>query len=443
MTGGSWLVVGAVLAVVAAMLVGADVVGRTYDLRPEVRRKLLHFGSGFLGLGLPWLFEDFAPVAVICGVAFVALLVIRLYRPLRQGIGESIHGVDRHTLGDFVVPVATASLFLLADGDRLLYVVPMLLLTLADASAALVAIRYGLSPYPTLDGKKTWEGTAVFLAVASWAVLVPLLLYSDIGRREVLLVTLLVAFLSALIEASSWSGLDNLFIPWGSFFLLRRAIAMDASALVTELIVLVVLAVIVFVGAPRSRLTVQARFCLLLLIFVVWALVGWRWVAPAVMVVALHPVLVPIPRQAPERVDLRAVITAATSTVWAILEQLGMWTLDRNLYAFSVCLAVHLALTADVRLRSAYPPTARPRPLTWSLVSTISVCGWYVAQAGFSQRGFLLLILALPVVLASGYLFWLIPVRRLTTRCYVLQAYLGLQASAVAFVIHSLVSELP
>ncbi len=57
-------------------------------------------------------------------------------------------------------------MFVLSDGRTLLYVVPILVLTFADAAAALVGVAFGRLRYSTVGGSKSLEGSAAFLGVA-------------------------------------------------------------------------------------------------------------------------------------------------------------------------------------------------------------------------------------------------------------------------------------
>jgi hypothetical protein len=58
------------------------------------------------------------------------------------------------------------------------------------------------------------------------------------------------------VEAFSWRGLDNLFVPLGGFLLLQRLLAMDVRSIVTMLVVTsAVTALVVSVQRPaRDRL---------------------------------------------------------------------------------------------------------------------------------------------------------------------------------------------
>ena len=71
-----------------------------------------------------------------------------------------------------------------------------------------------------------------FFAVALLTVHVPLLLWVPaVGRAECLLIAVTLALLAMILEAIAWRGLDNLFVPLGSFVLLKAFIPMPAPAL--------------------------------------------------------------------------------------------------------------------------------------------------------------------------------------------------------------------
>src|SRR5205823_14717265 len=102
----------------------------------------------------------------------------------------------RSTFGAVYFPIAVGILFLLFrfepiedEASRyLLYCIPVLLLTLADAMAALIGVRYGQARYATSEGHKTIEGSLAFFLVGFFCTHVPLLLFSDKGRPETLLI---------------------------------------------------------------------------------------------------------------------------------------------------------------------------------------------------------------------------------------------------------------
>ena len=69
-------------------------------------------------------------------------------------------------MGSFTFPSQSAILFALARGDKLLYSIPILVLTFADAVAAVLGERYGTVAYEGIGGTKSLEGSVAFFTVA-------------------------------------------------------------------------------------------------------------------------------------------------------------------------------------------------------------------------------------------------------------------------------------
>ena len=225
----SWLVVAVLAALLLAMLALLGTMrGRMHG---EVSRKAAHVGLGLALVALPWLSLEPMHVLVLVTMAIVVMLAIRLVPALRERYGCVVHGVRRTGQGDLYFPLAAAVLFVVAHEDRVLYAVPMLALTLADAAAALVGLRYGRTRYETMEGRKSLEGSVACFGAAFLAAHVPLLVLTDIGRMESLLVGLGFGMLVTLIEAIAWRGLDNLLIPLGGFLLLRALLRLDLASL--------------------------------------------------------------------------------------------------------------------------------------------------------------------------------------------------------------------
>jgi phytol kinase len=125
---------------------------------PEVVRKLMHVGMGLTVLVFPWVFHEVWPVVAVAVLSLALLAAVRLVSGLRQRLGSVLGGVARKSLGEFYFAVSVAALFALSRGRpyaNILYCVPILVLALADAVAALIGLRYGQFQYATVDGKKT------------------------------------------------------------------------------------------------------------------------------------------------------------------------------------------------------------------------------------------------------------------------------------------------
>ena len=107
----------------------------------------------------------------------------------------------------------------------------MFILTVADPIAALVGIRYGQLRYVIAGGEKSAEGSVAFLIVTFLSANVLLLLFTNTGRAETLLISLVLAILATGLEAVGRRGLDNLYVPLGTGLCLKTLLELDVTGL--------------------------------------------------------------------------------------------------------------------------------------------------------------------------------------------------------------------
>lgn len=226
----------------AAVLWGVSKLARIAKLDPEIGRKLVHISLGLYCLTFPYVFNAVWEVAATCGLAVIVFLLAR--GTMRKSLGGGLHAVQRTSYGELLFAVSVALLFWLKDGHfvslalhhkppvgPVLYMLPILILTLCDAASAVVGSRYGKKKFSVEEGAKSVEGVIVF-AVTAWLLsLIVILLMTDIGRGEAVLLAFITAAFGALLEAASWRGLDNLFIPLGLYFLLSNLLYLGVVGL--------------------------------------------------------------------------------------------------------------------------------------------------------------------------------------------------------------------
>jgi len=285
--------------------------------------------------------------------------------------------VERRTLGELYFPLSVALLFWLTRGDHpLLFVVPVLMLTLADATCALVGGRYGLTPYT--GASKSLEGSVAFVIVGFFCVHVPLLLGSSVGRTESLLIGATLALLVMLLEGSAWRGLDNLFIPIGGYFLLRAYLPMDTAALLARLVVTSALVLLIVLFRRRTTLEDDSLVAAAFLSYVAWAIMGWSWlVSPIVIFIAYAWLSPPTPENSRRMHGVPAVLSIWSAAVaWVVLAKAtGRSTM---LFPYSIAFAAHLAMFGISRLAHQFPQ----RPLA-SLFWRAVVMSWLIMMAPF------------------------------------------------------------
>jgi phytol kinase len=401
-----------VLAVLGALFVALRWYAREKSPDPEIVRKLLHMGMGATSLAFPWLFHEAWPVVTLTVIASAGLFVLRNVRAVRRQFGSVLHGVTRESFGEFFFALGVGGLFVLSEGDKLLFTIPVLTLTVADAVAALIGLRYATIRFATPDGFKSAEGSVAFFTAAFLCCLVPLLLLSRVGRLESLLIALVLAVLVMLLEAISWTGLDNLAIPLVGFELLKSFIALPASALYVRLAVVALVAAFVFFQRRRTTLDDDALLAAVLFGYVLWALDGWAWlVAPATLFIKDKLQTTP-PGPAVElgvsrRHDVQAVISVCLpGLVWAMATAASGIPFTFFL-SFCVSFGAHLAIFEVTRLKHD-----QPRATAGFIVWRAAAIGWglvmlpFLAFSRFTQTGLLETGLALPCIALATLAFY-------------------------------------
>ena len=182
----------------------------------ELARKFAHVGAGTIALSAPILFETHYP-ALMVTITLTGILVVSR----RRGWLTSLHGQPEREIGDVLFVWAAYLMFLLADGRLLLFLTPVLVLTLADSTAALVGERYGRTRWPRTDCGRTVEGSATFCCVAFACALSMLVVFSEVSLVHGMALSLLLGFVTAAVEAAAPRGWDNVAVPFATLFALE------------------------------------------------------------------------------------------------------------------------------------------------------------------------------------------------------------------------------
>jgi phytol kinase len=206
--------------------------GTRLDWPAEMQRKSVHVATGAFALILPVLFQQTWPVLLLIGATIATMAVLRMPGVARAGIGAAIHSVERKSYGDMLFAVAVGFLFFRSSNQPVLYVLPIAVLALADTAAALAGSTYGRRLFTIEAGTKSLEGVAVFFVVTWLIAMILLLLMTDIARLNVVILSFVIAAFGALVEADSWSGLDNLFLPVGLHLFLEAHLERSPLGLV-------------------------------------------------------------------------------------------------------------------------------------------------------------------------------------------------------------------
>lgn len=270
-------------SVAFALLLAAAVLLRRRGVAGEWTRKLMHVGMGLATLSFPWLFAEAWPVLVLTGGFVIVMLALRFLPKL----GSVVTGVSRVSWGEVYFPVAVGGLFVLTRGRAVEYVIPILVLTLADAAAALVGLRAGRHQYSADDGTKSWEGTAAFCAVAFLCTALPLL-WGGMEWPRAVLIACCVSLIGGIIEATAWQGIDNLLLPFSTLLMLRIYADLLLAQFWLRLGLLAVLAVVFLVMRRRMLMREGTMLGALLTIYLCWVFGDPRWVVAPLLLVLVH-----------------------------------------------------------------------------------------------------------------------------------------------------------
>lgn len=358
----------------------------------ELSRKAVHIGMGFVCLSFPWLFQERWPVVLLAVLAVVGLGAVRLLPFLRRKVGGVLGGVERHSLGEIYFPIAVAAVFLLSGGNTLLYIIPVLTLTLADSVGALIGTRYGHARYRTDEGFKSAEGSVAFFTAAFLSCHVPLLLFSNTGRAETLLISLTAGFVVMLLEAIAWRGQDNLIIPIGMYFLLSFYLPLNEWQLLGRFLLILALVVLVMLVRNRTTLSDSAILAGALSGYAVWAFGGRFWIFPPLLLFVIYVWLPSFPKTHRPVQNLHAVTRVmAGGLLWVGLSHVC----DRDfLLPYLLCMAAHTGniITARLRIVRQHLPMGK-----------IAVIAFLIASGAFLLLGSGAVALG---ILSFHSLFW-------------------------------------
>jgi len=368
-----WLGIATVLAALSVTMGVMRALGRF--VQPEISRKTVHVVMGLVMLSFPWVFNEAWPVVVLCAFAMTGLAAVRFLPLLNRGMGNVLGGVERKSWGEFYFSIGVTAVFILSGGDAILYCVPVLILTLADAAGALVGIFYGVARYQTDDGHKTAEGSLAFFTIAFLSCHIPLLLFTETGRAETLLVSLTAGFVVMLLEAVAWRGQDNLILPVGMFVLLKLFLPLTTAELLVRFGVILGLVAVVTLLRKRTTLSDSAVLVCALAAYAVWGFWRWTWLLPLLLAFAIYVGLPRFPGAVRPMQNFHAVTRVlAGAFLWMMVPKFFPGT--DTFAPFFLCAAAHAGNIVSARFRAVRPE--------WSL-RRVAVAAWCVPTVLFGM----------------------------------------------------------
>lgn len=336
----------------------------------EFSRKCVHVCMGLACMGFPWIFDRPVTVWILAGIASGLLLVMRCVPALRDGIGSALHGVQRLSYGEILFAPAIATVFHLSGGDPVFYLIPLLVLSIADAAGALTGERWGRLRYICGDYYKTVEGSLAFLVCAFLCVFIPLRCMTGLPVFHLTAISLILAILTMIGEGISDRGFDNLVLPIGAYFILERLLPLDTAALITRLVALAILSGLLLSGARWSTLNGSSLLGGALLAYGCAILGDWRYALPLLALFFCHMCTSRRHKLKGTLVHpIKAVIGVTLACLPWLIAHAGNWvSRPTGLAAVSFAMATQLAILDNstwVHLSKRNPSIRRSIPKGW------------------------------------------------------------------------------
>lgn len=192
------------------LFAGAEFLYYKLKLKAEVTRKIVHIITGLLTMLFPVLLDNHWFVLFLCG----SFLIILLFS-LKFNLLKSINAVDRETRGSILYPIIVYSCYLFyKEFDQFIYYyIPILILAICDPIAALVGKKWPKGSFTILGHTKTLGGSFGFFIAAFSLSFGLIFSLENLPLTTSLLLSLIIAFFTAISEAITQKGYDNLAIP--------------------------------------------------------------------------------------------------------------------------------------------------------------------------------------------------------------------------------------
>lgn len=237
-----------VVGILFIALLVIKLIEKKTNINGEIKRKLFHVTMGLVMLTFPYIFSSSFSVGILGIIALIIMYFLKNTK-LKGTVGTVLYSVERESMGEIFFVISVFLIFYLSKGNKILFSIPILILTFADSVAALIGKNYAKKNLSELnEDSKSLEGSFMFFMVAFMATLVPLLLWTSVGREETLIISTIVGFNVALIEMISHTGNDNLLIPLTTYAFLVTHIELDVEQLKIKLIILGAIFVLVTIA---------------------------------------------------------------------------------------------------------------------------------------------------------------------------------------------------
>lgn len=364
----AWTAMFLIMFTLALMIHFLGSLNRRFGVDEEIVRKALHVSMGTLTLSFPWLFHENWPVITLSIFSSILIAVIK-----SSGLKEwksVLCAKGRVSIGEICFPISVGLLFILANGDKFLYLAPVAILSYADAASALIGTKYGRRKYLTVDGHKSQEGSITFFTVAFLATVFVYHLTKDISMINATLIGIIVALIATMFEAIAWRGLDNLTIPLGSYLALATHTKMNVYNLAESIAVLSIMFIAFIIFKRRSTLNGSAVVGVTLFCYFALLIAGPLWLLSPVVLFTTYKYLLPKRFQSLKSFHtIYGVIAVAFAGVlWLTL--LNYSGDPRYLFPYTLTFGAHAAIISIAHMRFKQANSVKNKAILFAVLKS-------------------------------------------------------------------------
>ncbi len=393
-----WLLIVLVLLLLLGGLGAVKFVEARRSLKPEEARKAAHVYVGCVTLFLPLWFDERWPVIVIGVFALSLMVFVRYVSQLKKSVGSILHAVQRDSFGELYFPVAVVLLFVLSHEQPVFYVIPLLILTFADASAALVGVAYGKHNMASgEEDRKSIEGGVTFLLIAFLCTLLPLLIASNIDPLNMILIALIISVLVTIVESVAYKGSDNLLIPLLTYAFLITHFNEPLQWLLAQLLVVVAIALFLYIWNKKSIMSRLGVMNALVSSYLIVLLGGWDWYVAPLLFFIFYPFLPRLTAEEKQRILDYHIVANYTlaGLIWLFV---GVLVEAKAIFfiGFLAAFTIYCGIAAYIRFH-IYRHFTQSKSIAYALLKAVLLCfvpGAFAYQGALSIAGSVLIVLA-------------------------------------------------
>ena len=222
-----WIWLGVLFLGLIIVISFSEIVHKRFHWSVKVTRKFVHVLTGILIALTPFLLDSPVPLIFISSI-----FIFVNFAAIKKNWLPGMHSTERKSYGTFFYPLSFLVLILLLWKDnKSIIIISILIMSIADATAALVGENIKAPIYYQLSGeRKSVQGSLVMFSATFIITFFGLTIFAGTDKITLSFLTtfwfaVIVAVLTTTLESISYQGSDNLSVPLGAAFFIHYLVS--------------------------------------------------------------------------------------------------------------------------------------------------------------------------------------------------------------------------